>query len=195
MGSQKSQIIDVFCKKFLEVEKTPKSFSEILDMDPSVLKSCTVKDVLQLQNQKIKTIRDLSKIKMEQVEQIAQKAKVEVEALRKWILAASLVARAWAKRSAYLGKNEIKINIMGLDNAGKSTLVDLLKGKPLSNANLNLTPTVGVDVQNFESSKYNMYIWDFGGQVSHRNDYFERPEDYFLDIDLLIFVIDMQDTS
>ena len=60
---------------------------------------------------------------------------------------------------------------------------------------MDLEPTVGVDVRKIESENFDLVIWDFGGQTDHRYDYLQNPEEYFLQIDLLIYVVDMQDTE
>ncbi len=38
-----------------------------------------------------------------------------------------------------------------------------------------------------------MIVWDLGGQQEYRKKYLEHPEQYFLQMDLLIYVVDIQD--
>jgi len=38
-------------------------------------------------------------------------------------------------------------------------------------------------------------LWDFGGQIDHREEYLKEPEKYFFGINLVIYVIDIQDTE
>jgi GTPase SAR1 family protein len=195
MSQDRKKIIKIFCKKFLEVEKTPKSFSDILDLKPIVLKDCEESDNEILVKNKYKQIRNLAKIKPEKIDEIAKKINIKEDKLRKWVLAARLISRAWQKRNSYLKKEEMKINVLGLDNAGKTSMLENLSGKTQIGKVIDLEPTVGVDIRKIQSDSFNLLIWDFGGQVDHRNDYFDSPEDYFLQVDLILFVIDIQDTE
>jgi hypothetical protein len=72
-------------------------------------------------------------------------------------------------------------------------MLESMSGKTNLGEITDLNPTIGVDIRKIDSPKFNMVIWDFGGQVDHRNDYFQNPEEYFVQIDLIIFVIDIQD--
>lgn len=92
-----------------------------------------------------------------------------------------------------LDKETQKIIIVGLDNAGKTAIISkvgLEKGiEKLS----NLEPTKGVNRQTLNRPNLDLFIWDFGGQKSYRDKYLQDPEKYFLQTDLLIYVIDVQD--
>ncbi len=72
MSPDKEKIIKIFCKKFLDVEKTPNSFSEILNMNPDVLKECNKENEEKLKKYKITQIRHLVKIEPEKVKKIAK---------------------------------------------------------------------------------------------------------------------------
>ncbi len=57
-----------------------------------------------------------------------------------------------------------KILLVGLDNAGKSTLLYKLKlGETIQSV-----PTVGFNVETVEYKKLDFLIWDVGGQESIR---------------------------
>jgi len=195
MSSDKEKIIKIFCKKFLDVEKTPNSFSEILNMSPDILKECNNENVEKLKKYKIKQIRHLVKIDSKNIEKIVKETDIEEELIRKWILAAQLLSRAWQKRALYLKKSKQKIIVLGLNNAGKTSMLESLKGKTKFGDITNLPPTKGVDIQQVEVENFNLMIWDFGGQKFHREDYLKKPEEYFLHIDLIIYVIDIQDSE
>jgi len=63
----------------------------------------------------------------------------------------------------------IKVVIMGLENAGKSTIVDVLAQKIRYN---QLTPPDMYPTKNVERttlSEKNVVVWDFGGQEIYRN--------------------------
>ena len=195
MSSDKEKIIKIFCKKFLDVEKTPNSFSEILNMNPDVLKECTKENGETLTKYKITQIRHFVKIDKKNVEKIIMETGINEELINKWILTSQLLSRAWKKRSLYLKKSKQKIIVLGLNNAGKTSLLESLKGKTKFGDITNLPPTKGVEIQQVEVENFNLMIWDFGGQKFHREDYLKKPEEYFLQIDLIIYVIDIQDSE
>ena len=92
-------------------------------------------------------------------------------------------------------KKAQKVVVIGLDNAGKTAILTKFGGRLGITDLANLKPTKGVDRHYIESEKsdLDLYIWDMGGQLEYRNKYLENPEQYFLEIDLLIYVIDVQD--
>lgn len=87
---------------------------------------------------------------------------------------------------------EKKIIILGLDNAGKTSILSILQKK--YSIIKNLMPTRGVSRQVLNFLGTSVIAWDFGGQIGYRNLYLSRP-DLFLESDLCIFVIDVLDTN
>jgi len=87
----------------------------------------------------------------------------------------------------------IKVVIMGLENAGKSTIVDVLAQKIRYD---QLTPPDMYPTKNVERttlSEKNVVVWDFGGQEIYRNEYLADPENYLRYISFAFYVIDVQD--
>ena len=82
---------------------------------------------------------------------------------------------------------------MGMENAGKSTIVDVLTNKiedtPVSPPDMQ--PTKGV--KRSALIQKNTVIWDFGGQELYRNEYLANPEAYLLSISTAYYVVDVQD--
>ena len=85
-----------------------------------------------------------------------------------------------------------KILLIGLDNGGKSSILLSLKNDTNLLSFLSLKPTSGLRIQNLESSKYDLNIWDFGGQKQYREDYLKQFHKYTDGIEKVIFVIDVQ---
>ena len=91
-------------------------------------------------------------------------------------------------------QNEIiKVVIMGMENAGKSTIVDVLIQK-IENTPLtppDMSPTKSVErsplIENIS------VVWDFGGQELYRNEYLADPESYLRFISYTYYVVDVQD--
>ena len=80
---------------------------------------------------------------------------------------------------------EIRILLLGLDNAGKTTLLKHLASEDYT----SVTPTQGFNIKTVQAKGLRLNIWDIGGQKSIRaywNNYFENT-------DVLIYVIDSGD--
>ncbi len=88
-----------------------------------------------------------------------------------------------------------KIGIFGLDNAGKTTIIEVLEDQKDLQSLATLQPTVRVKVHELLNLSPDWVMWDFGGQAAYRKEYLAMPQRYFYDLALLIFVIDVQDPS
>ncbi|XP_074643259.1 ADP-ribosylation factor-like protein 3 [Tubulanus polymorphus] len=80
---------------------------------------------------------------------------------------------------------ELKILLLGLDNAGKTTLLKKIASEDVS----HITPTQGFNIKSVQSNGINLNVWDIGGQRKIRPYW----RNYFVDIDMLVFVIDSSD--
>ncbi|MBD3342001.1 MAG: hypothetical protein GF353_23075 [Candidatus Lokiarchaeota archaeon] len=92
-------------------------------------------------------------------------------------------------------KQHQKVIVAGLDNAGKTAIISKFGGELGVTDLKNLKPTKGVNRKRIESEKIDLFIWDLGGQEESRNKYIEYPEQYFLQLDLFIYVLDVQDSE
>ena len=92
--------------------------------------------------------------------------------------------------------DELKIIISGLDNAGKTSILTAFnKRYDFEKEIRELQPTIRVSYQQTKFLGKNIYFWDMGGQEMYRQLYQSKPELYFSDTNLLIFVIDIQDSD
>jgi len=83
------------------------------------------------------------------------------------------------------GKKEMRILMLGLDAAGKTTILYKLKlGEVVSSV-----PTIGFNVETVEYKKINFTVWDVGGQDKIRLLW----RHYFPNTQGLIFVVDSSD--
>ncbi|NWS95922.1 ARL11 protein, partial [Mionectes macconnelli] len=97
------------------------------------------------------------------------------------ILMGKLISKGWQKRDA-------QVVMLGLDFAGKSTLLYKLK----SGQAVETCPTVGFNVESLQTPcGISFTLWDVGGQDSLRASW----PGYLEDINTLIFVIDSTDTA
>lgn len=194
MAVTKDILIQHFCSRYLNSEdaKNVTKISDILELPLTSFKDSKKSDLDILEKNQIKTIRDLSKLSADQIQTIIKTTQINEVNLENFYIASQLIARAWQKRSSYKEKESTKVCVIGLDNAGKSTIIDLLSGKRLSEA-VNQEPTTEVERITVSSEVLDIILWDFAGQVDFRQRYVENPEQYFLQIDLVMFVIDVQD--
>ncbi|MFX0003889.1 MAG: ADP-ribosylation factor-like protein [Candidatus Hodarchaeota archaeon] len=86
-----------------------------------------------------------------------------------------------------------KVLVCGLDAAGKTSLLSKFGGRLGISDMISTHPTKGVVRMKFGASNLNLFIWDLGGQEEYRERYLSNPEQYFVQLDLLMFVIDVQD--
>lgn len=91
-------------------------------------------------------------------------------------------------------RNEYKLVIAGLDNAGKSSaLIALRKKYNFYERVKNLKPTIKIDYSSFKFLEtYRINLWDMGGQKKFRKIYISNPI-YFSETDYIYYLIDIQD--
>ena len=89
--------------------------------------------------------------------------------------------------SKLIGKKEMRILMLGLDAAGKSTILYKWKlGQPAQTV-----PTVGPNVETVTYKNTHFHVWDVGGQDKIRPLW----RHYYTGTQGLIFVIDCADTD
>lgn len=87
--------------------------------------------------------------------------------------------------SSLFGQKELKICILGLDNAGKTTLTyQMTMGEAVATA-----PTVGSNTEGFTYKNLRFLLWDVGGQTSLRASW----TSYLANTDAIVFVFDSTD--
>jgi len=88
--------------------------------------------------------------------------------------------------SALKGRKKASLSILGLDSAGKTTLVNMLRGstdEPI--------PTIGFNIEEVVFNNTSIKVWDVGGQ-----NYFRKFwVDYAKDSDGLVFMIDISNSQ
>ncbi|XP_067903095.1 ADP-ribosylation factor-like protein 6 [Heterodontus francisci] len=86
-----------------------------------------------------------------------------------------------------LKRREVNVLCLGLDNSGKSTIINRLK--PASAQADDILPTIGFSVEKFFTSRLSFMVFDMSGQGRYRNLW----ENYYKDAHAIIFVIDCGD--
>ena len=84
-------------------------------------------------------------------------------------------------------EREVRLLMLGLDNAGKTTVVKKFNGEDID----EISPTLGFNIKTLEYRGYKLNIWDIGGQTSLRSYW----RNYFEQTDGLIWVVDSADRA
>ncbi|XP_075222026.1 ADP ribosylation factor-like 2 isoform X1 [Lycorma delicatula] len=82
-------------------------------------------------------------------------------------------------------EKEMRILMLGLDNAGKTTILKRFNGEKID----TISPTLGFNIKTLEHRGYKLNVWDVGGQKSLRSYW----RNYFESTDGLIWVVDSAD--
>ncbi|KAK9384877.1 ADP-ribosylation factor family-domain-containing protein [Lipomyces mesembrius] len=85
-------------------------------------------------------------------------------------------------RKQKLKDKEIRLLMLGLDSAGKTTIVKQLLGEDVK----SVSPTLGFNIKTVDWRGYKLNIWDVGGQSTLRpfwRNYFEKT-------DAILWVVD-----
>ncbi|XP_048001745.1 ADP-ribosylation factor-like protein 3 [Cydia fagiglandana] len=82
-------------------------------------------------------------------------------------------------------EKELRLLLLGLDNAGKTTLLKQLASEDVT----HVTPTAGFNIKSVLSSGFKLNVWDIGGQRKIRPYW----RNYFENTDILIYVVDCSD--
>ncbi len=219
MSSESSDIIDVF-SKFLDPKLTKvnklHSIDDVLKLPIHSYKFVDKEEsTIMKQLLEISSIGDASKlnkenpfeslIKIEESDEsleLTENLKKKIEALKKkyptlektlkkTITISSLISSVNKEKEGIevIGQ---KVLVAGLDEAGKTATLSKFGGRLGITDTIATHPTRGVVRMKFGSSNLNLYIWDLGGQEEYRERYLSNPEQYFIQLDLLLYVIDVQ---
>ncbi|KAH7105268.1 GTP-binding protein [Auriculariales sp. MPI-PUGE-AT-0066] len=82
-------------------------------------------------------------------------------------------------------QKEMRLLFLGLDNAGKTTILKKLNGEDIS----TISPTLGFNIKTFVHNNYTLNVWDVGGQRTLRPYW----RNYFEQTDAIVWVVDSSD--
>ncbi|KAJ5073375.1 adp-ribosylation factor a1b [Anaeramoeba ignava] len=95
------------------------------------------------------------------------------------------MGKLFSKLFSGLGKKDMRILMLGLDAAGKTTILYKLKLGEV----VNTIPTIGFNVETVQYKKINFTVWDVGGQERIRALW----RHYYNNTQGLIYVVDSND--
>ncbi|MES1908423.1 MAG: hypothetical protein MHM6MM_001367 [Cercozoa sp. M6MM] len=105
-----------------------------------------------------------------------------------------------AMASSWCEKRQVNVLVLGLDAAGKTTLLERCKQRQKKQVETEamrlrlqtLPPTIGLNVARVTwKNKVNLTLWDVGGQSAIRRIW----DKYFDDVHAVIFVVDASDSE
>merc|ERR1712048_621992 len=103
-------------------------------------------------------------------------------ALYRFVAMGLLMSKVWERM---MSKTELRILMVGLDAAGKTTILYKLKLGEV----VTTIPTIGFNVETVEYKNINFTVWDVGGQDKIRRLW----RHYYQNTQGLIFVVDSND--
>ena len=84
-----------------------------------------------------------------------------------------------------------KVLMVGLDNAGKTTILYRFKEKGIAAQTVTTIPTIGFNVENIKIGNVTITMWDIGGQKKIRTMW----EFYTQGLAGIVYVIDIEDSA
>ncbi len=133
----------------------------------------------------IKTIEDLANLTVTNLPEIKE---ILPNILQKWVKIAQIIQKNVREQL----KRHKKILMVGLDNGGKTSILAVVQDK--FSIIKSLLPTRGVKREKLDFFGYPIISWDLGGQIMYREKlYFNRPELFFTEADIMLYVVDIQD--
>eukprot|EP01028_Stygiella_incarcerata_P012715 TRINITY_DN80252_c0_g1_i1.p1 TRINITY_DN80252_c0_g1~~TRINITY_DN80252_c0_g1_i1.p1 ORF type:complete len:185 (-),score=51.10 TRINITY_DN80252_c0_g1_i1:105-659(-) len=84
-----------------------------------------------------------------------------------------------------LKEKEMRLLVLGLDNAGKTTIIKKFNGEDID----KISPTLGFNINTLIYDSYRLNVWDVGGQRTIRSYW----RNYYEQTDGLVWVVDCAD--
>jgi len=175
----------VILKDFFKRNVLISELDEILRFKPETLIGVDKVSSDQLLANGIKSIGDLANISVANLPEIKD---VLPSMLQKWVKITQVIKKNVQEQL----RRHKKLLMIGLDNGGKTSILAVVQDK--FSIIKSLLPTRGVKREKLDFFGYPIVSWDLGGQVQYREKlYFNRPELFFTEADIILYVIDSQD--
>lgn len=82
-------------------------------------------------------------------------------------------------------ESEARLLVLGLDNAGKTTILKAMSEEEIN----NIMPTQGFNIKSLQKDNFKLNVWDIGGQREIRTYW----SNYYENTDAVVFVVDSSD--
>ena len=179
--NSKSVILKDFFKRNVLIGE----LEEILRFKPDTLIGVDKVSSEQLKVNGINSVGDLANLSVASLPEIRD---ILPSMFQKWVKIAQVIQKNVKEQL----KRHKKILLTGLDNGGKTSILAVLQDK--FSIIKSLLPTRGVKREKLDFFGFPIVSWDLGGQVQYREKlYFNRPELFFTEADIMLYVVDSQD--
>jgi GTPase SAR1 family protein len=176
---------NVAIKDFFKRNVLINELEEVLRFKPDTLIGIDTVSSEHLINEGINNINDLANLTASNLPEIKE---ILPNMLLKWVKIAQVIQKNVQEQL----RRHKKILMIGLDYAGKTSILAVVQDK--FSIIKSLLPTRGVKREKLDFFGYPVISWDLGGQVQYREKlYFNRPELFFTEADIMLYVIDTQD--
>ncbi len=180
-NSSKSVALKDFFKRNVLINQ----IEEVLRFKPDTLIGVDKISSENLSNESINTIEELANLSVANLPEIKE---ILPSMLMKWVKIAQLIQKTIKEQL----RRHKKLLMIGLDNGGKTSILAVVQDK--FSIIKSLLPTRGVKREKLDFFGYPIISWDLGGQVQYREKlYFNRPELFFTEADIMLYVVDSQD--
>ncbi|MFX1364070.1 MAG: ADP-ribosylation factor-like protein [Promethearchaeota archaeon] len=180
-NSSKSVAIKDFFKRNVLINE----IDEVLRFKPDTLIGVDKISSEHLANEGIKNIEELANLSVANLPEIKE---ILPSMLLKWVKIAQVIQKNIKEQL----RRHKKLLMIGLDNGGKTSILAVVQDK--FSIIKSLLPTRGVKREKLDFFGYPIISWDLGGQVQYREKlYFNRPELFFTEADIMLYVVDSQD--
>ena len=183
MSEQRSKSVAI--KDFFKRNVLINELDEVLRFSPDTLIGVDKISSDHLNNEGIKSIEELANLSVPNLPEIKE---ILPNMLIKWVKIAQVIQKNIKEQL----KRHKKLLLIGLDNSGKTSTLAVLQDK--FSIIKSLLPTRGVKREKLDFFGYPIISWDLGGQVQYREKlYFNRPELFFTEADIMLYMVDSQD--
>ncbi|MFX1525507.1 MAG: ADP-ribosylation factor-like protein [Promethearchaeota archaeon] len=179
--NSKSVILKDFFKRNVLIGE----IEEILRFKPETLIGVDKVSSEQLIANGVNNIADLAALSVSSLPEIRD---ILPSMLQKWVKIAQVIQKNVKEQL----KRHKKILLTGLDFGGKTSILAVIQEK--FSIIKSLLPTRGVKREKLDFFGFPIISWDLGGQIQYREKlYFNRPELFFTEADIMLYVVDSQD--
>ncbi len=183
MSDHKSK--SVILKDFFKRNVLINEIEDILRLNLDTLIGVDKVSSEQLAANGINSVEDLANMSVANLPEIRD---ILPSMLQKWVKIAQVIQKNVKEQL----KRHKKILLTGLDNGGKTSILAVVQDK--FSIIKSLLPTRGVKRERLDFFGFPIISWDLGGQVQYREKlYFNRPELFFTEADIMLYVVDSQD--
>ena len=154
-----------------EIEQ-PQSLDELLSLPCNVLNEVSEQDSQKLKALNVNSIKELAEFDLDRQKHAIKQSKLSISIFERWMLAARIISRI----SNYEIKGTKKIALLGLANAGKTAIRQVILQKLNMNTSVfdkiirKLQPTKGVEREKISVADADLQLWDMGGQETYREN-------------------------